>query len=378
MKKLLLRYNPLVYLLFTLLGFLVFTSCDKDDENIQSVKKELLATASSETTVADGGTVKFIDLSLGVKNRLWTFPGGTPATSDKPEIEVVFSEEGDVIVTLEIEYVDGSKESMEFPIKVFPVLIADFSPSATRIKVGESVTFTDTSVGVPTSWSWEFEGGTPATSTEQNPTIQFNVNNPTTIKLTITRAEDGSSSEVEKVIQVGPPELCLNGDFETGAVVDWQTWNGSPFPYTAQAGGANGTNYTSIVNFEGVWGWGQIISRDFPNNKIALENGKDYTLSMYVKADAPIRLDTFRGVNHLPEWSAAFPAGGTPEGYSEYYAISGTSLPVNITNTWTKVSIQISIPDDGNTRTNFFPDIILGGAVNSKVYIDEISVKIVE
>ena len=378
MKKLLLRYNPLVYLLFTLLGFLVFTSCDKDDENIQSVKKELLATASSETTVADGGTVKFIDLSLGVKNRLWTFPGGTPATSDKPEIEVVFSEEGDVIVTLEIEYVDGSKESMEFPIKVFPVLIADFSPSATRIKVGESVTFTDTSVGVPTSWSWEFEGGTPATSTEQNPTIQFNVNNPTTIKLTITRAEDGSSSEVEKVIQVGPPELCLNGDFETGAVVDWQTWNGSPFPYTAQAGGANGTNYTSIVNFEGVWGWGQIISRDFPNNKIALENGKDYTLSMYVKADAPIRLDTFRGVNHLPTWSAAFPAGGTEEGYSEYYPISGTSLPYAITTSWTKVSIVIRIPDDGNTRTNFFPDIILGGAVNSKVYIDEISVKIVE
>ncbi|MFH6768817.1 PKD domain-containing protein [Gaetbulibacter aquiaggeris] len=378
MKKLLLRYNPLVYLLFTLLGFLVFTSCDKDDENIQSVKKELLATASSQTTVADGGTVKFIDLSLGVKNRLWTFPGGTPATSDKPEIEVVFSEEGDVIATLEIEYVDGSKESMEFPIKVFPVLIADFSPSATRIKVGESVTFTDTSVGVPTSWSWEFEGGTPATSTEQNPTVQFNVNNPTTIKLTITRAEDGSSSEVEKVIQVGPPELCLNGDFETGTVVDWQTWNGSPFPYTAQAGGANGTNYTSIVNFEGVWGWGQIISRDFPNNKIAIENGKDYTLSMYVKADAPIRLDTFRGVNHLPTWSAAFPAGGTEEGYSEYYPISGTSLPYAITTSWTKVSIVIRIPDDGNTRTNFFPDIILGGAVNSKVYIDEISVKIVE
>ncbi len=377
MKKLL-RYNLIRFLLFTLLGLLVFTSCDNDDENNQRVTKELLATVSSETTVADGGVIKFIDLSLGVKNRLWTFPGGSPATSDKPEIEVVFSEPGDIIATLEVEYVDGSKETMGFPIKVFPVLIADFTPSATRIKVGESVTFTDNSIGEPTSWSWEFEGGTPDTSTEQNPTVQFNVNNPTTIKLTITRAEDESSAEVEKVIQVGPPELCLNGDFETGAVVDWQTWNGSGFPYTAQAGGANGTNYTSVINFEGVWGWGQIISRDFPNNKIALENGKNYTLSMYVKADAPIRLDVFRGVNHLPDWSAAFPAGGTPEGYSEYYAISGTSLPVNITTTWTKVSIQISIPDDGKTRTNFFPDIILGGANNSKVYIDEISVKIVE
>jgi len=374
MKKLL-WYNPLMYLLFTLL---VFTSCDNDDSNIQSVTKELLATASTDKTVANGAEVKFIDLSLGVKNRVWTFPNGDPAVSEVPEVDVIFQEEGDVMVTLEVEFVDGTKETTQFPVTVFPVLVADFTPSETKIKVGETVTFTDTSVGDPTSWLWEFEGGTPATSTEQNPTVQFNVNNPTTIKLTITRAEDGSSAEVEKVIQVGPPELCLNGDFETGAVVDWQTWNGSPFAYTAEAGGANGTNYTSVVNFEGVWGWGQIIGRDFPNNKIALENGKDYTLSMYVKADAPIRLDQFRGVNHLPEWSAAFTAGDTPEGYSEYYANSGTSLPVDITADWTYISIQISIPDDGNTRTNFFPDIILGGANNSKVYIDEISVKIVE
>lgn len=377
MKKLLI-YNPLSYLLYTLIGLLVFTSCDLNDEDIQNVTKELLATASSEATVADGGAVKFIDLSLGVENRLWTFPGGNPATSDKAEIEVVFSEVGDVVATLEIEYLDGSKELKEFPIKVFPVLIANFTPSATRIKLGETVIFTNNSIGEPTSWSWEFEGGTPATSSEENPTIQFNSNNLITAKLTITRAADGSSAEVQKTIQVGPPELCLNGDFETGAVVDWQTWNGSPFPYTAESGGANGTDYTSVVNFEGAWGWGQIIGRDFPNNKIALENGNDYTISMYVKADAAIRLDAFRGVNHLPDWSPAFPAGGTPEDYQEFYDNSGVSFPINITTTWTKISIQISIPDDGKARTNFFPDIILGGSVNSKVYIDEISVKIVE
>lgn len=377
MKKLF-RYNPLRYLFFAVLGLFVSTSCENEDTSNQGTKKELLATVSSNTTVANGGFVKFIDLSLGVKSRKWTFPNGSPATSDKPELDVVFTEPGDVMVTLEIEYFDGTKESKQYPIKVYPVLIADFNPSATKIKVGETVTFTDNSVGTPTSWSWTFEDGTPATSTAQNPTIQFNINKPVKVKLKITRAADGSTAEVEKIIQVGPPELCLNGNFETGAVVDWQTWNGAPFPYTAEAGGANGTNFTSIVNFKAVWGWGQIISRDFPKNKIAVQNGKDYTLSMYVKADAPIRLDGFRGVNHLPTWSAAFPPGGTEEGYSEYYPISGTSLPYNITTSWTKVSIVIRIPNDTNSRTNFFPDIILGGGTNSKVYIDEISVKIVE
>lgn len=376
MKKLL-CYNPLKYVPLIVIGLLLLTSsCENDDNDSQRIK-ELMATASAETTVAEGGSIKFIDFSLGVVNRKWTFPNGNPATSNEPEVDVIFSQSGDVVVALEIEFFDGTIELKEFPTKVFPPLIADFMPSATKIKVGESITFTDTTVGEPTSWSWEFEGGTPATSNEQNPTVQFDINNPTSIKLTVTRAEDASTSEVEKSIQVGPPELCLNGNFETGAVIDWQTWKGGAFPYTAEAGGANGTNYTSIVNFEGSWGWGQIISRDFPNNKIALENGRDYILSMYVKATAPIRLDQFRGVNHLPEWSAAL-AGGTPEGYSEYYAVSGTSLPVNITTTWTKVSIRISVPDDGESRSNFFPDIILGGAADSKVYIDEISVKIVE
>lgn len=377
MKKLL-KNNSLKYLTFSLSLVLMLISCETNDDIVQSQTKELLATVSSETTVADGGSVTFIDLSLGVKNRLWTFPGGTPSKTEDPEVEVVFSETGVSVATLEIEYFDGSKGFKEFPITVFPVLIANFSPSASKIKVGETVTFTDTSIGSPTSWSWEFEGGTPSTSTERNPTIQFTENKPLTVKLTITRAQDGSSAEVEKMIQVGPPELCLNGNFETGTVVDWQTWNGTPFAYYAEAGGANGTNFTSYVNFEGVWGWGQIIGRDFPNNKIALENGKEYIVSLYIKATAPVRLDVLRGVNHLPDWSGAFTPGGTPEGYEEFYDNSGTALPYNVTSNWTKIAIKISIPNDGKSRTNFFPDIILGGTNDSKVSIDEISVKVVE
>ena len=374
--------NLIIFLLIFMAGFGVTTSCTKDNFKPEEETKELLATASSVFTVASGEDVTFTDLSIGVSSRRWTFPGGDPATSDRAQVDVIFQEEGDVVPTLEVEYFDGTTESMTFAVKVFPVLVADFSPSATRIKVGETVTFTDNSVGEPTSWVWEFEGGTPATSTDQNPTITFNENKSVTIKLTITRSADGNSASEEKtgLVQVGPPELCLNGNFETGEgnVVDFQTWNGAPFPYIVEAGGANGTDFTSVVNFEGSWGWGQIISRDFPNNKIALENGNDYTMSMYVKADAPIRLDVFRGVNHLPDWSPALPAGGAPEDYEEFYDNSGTSLPLDITTSWTKVTIQFTVPDDGKTRTNFFPDIILGGANNSKVYLDEISVKIVE
>jgi len=382
MKKLLM-YNLIRQLLFTLLGLLLFTSCDEDDVNNQSVIKELLATASSETTVADGGVIKFIDLSLGVENRQWTFPGGTPATSDIPEVDVVFSEEGEVIATLEVEYVDGTTEVMEFPITVFPVLIADFIPSATRIRVGESVTFTDNSIGEATSWNWDFEGGTPATSTEQNPTVTFNVNKPVTISLTVTRALDGSEASIEKVdlVQVGPPELMLNGDFEDGAIVGWQTWNGGGFAYAVEDGGANGTAKTSYFNYDATWGFAQLISRDKdPSITVAVENGKNYTISAYVKAATAgvANLNTFRLVNHLPDWSSSFPAGGTPEGYSEYYPISGSTIPVALTTDWQLVSVEVSIPDDGNSRTNSFPDLVFGSDSDVKISVDEISIKIVE
>lgn len=372
--------DKLSFLLVCLASLVAISSCTKENLKPRETIKELQATASSDITVAEGEAITFTDLSLGVTSRKWTFPGGTPATSGLPVVDVFFSEEGNIVATLEVEYFDGTTETTTFDIQVYPVLIADFTASATRIAVGETVTFTDQSIGSPSSWHWEFAGGTPATSNEQNPTVTFNVNQPVTVKLSIERAVDGSSVTVEKAdfIQVGPPELCLNGNFETGGgnVVDWQTWNGAPFPYTVVPGGANGTEYTSFIDFQGAWGWGQIIGRDFPNNKIALENGNDYKVSMYIRAESPIRLDVLRGVNHLPDWSPAY--AGVAEDYEEFYDNSGLPLPFDVGPEWTKVDIQISVPDDGKSRTNFFPDIILGGANDSKVYIDEISVKIVE
>lgn len=382
-KSFLLQNSTLNCLLFLfLIPLFLLNSCEKEYGKEQEEIKELMATVSADIAVAGGDTLTFIDLSLGVKNRTWIFPGGEPATSNKPEVNVVFAEEGNIAPTLMVDYYDGTNETMNFPIRIFPVLIADFTPSATRIKVGETVTFTDQSIGGATTWSWEFEGGTPATSTEQNPTVQFYVNKPVSVKLAITRAEDGSSASIIKddLVQVGPPELMLNGDFETGTVVGWQTWRGSGFPYFVEAGGANGTAFTSYFNFEGSWGWAQLISRDKnPSMTISLENGRNYTLSAYVKAAQAgvASLNTFRLVNHLPEWSSSF-GDRVPEGYSEYYPISGSSLPVALTTDWQLVSVVVSIPDDGQTRSNAFPDIIFGGETDVKIYIDEISLKIVE
>ncbi|MBN1339774.1 MAG: PKD domain-containing protein [Bacteroidales bacterium] len=47
--------------------------------------------------------------------------------------------------------------------------VAGFSANITTVPVGSGVNFTDESLFMPTSWNWVFEGGTPGTSSDQNP-----------------------------------------------------------------------------------------------------------------------------------------------------------------------------------------------------------------
>lgn len=73
---------------------------------------------------------------------------------------------------------------------------ADFEASKTNVQPGESVDFTSLSCGNPTSFAWTFEGGTPATSTEENPTVTYN--NAGTFSVTLTVSDGNNNSTVTK------------------------------------------------------------------------------------------------------------------------------------------------------------------------------------
>lgn len=89
--------------------------------------------------------------------------------------------------------------------------VADFSADKTTVLVGNSVSFTDASSYDPTSLSWSFEGGTPATSTSQNPTVTYNTVGTYDVTLTATNAE-GSDTETKtnyiEVVNELPIEYC--------------------------------------------------------------------------------------------------------------------------------------------------------------------------
>ena len=75
-------------------------------------------------------------------------------------------------------------------------IVADFTADPTTVSIGGTVHFTDNSWGAQlVSWSWEFEGGTPATSTTQNPTVTYSEAGRFGVRLTVTNADGESDTK---------------------------------------------------------------------------------------------------------------------------------------------------------------------------------------
>ncbi len=80
--------------------------------------------------------------------------------------------------------------------------VADFTADTTHIHQGESVQFTDLTTNNPTSWAWVFEGGTPATSSQQNPLVTFEEPGEYDVTLIVQNEFGSDSKTIEDFIIV--------------------------------------------------------------------------------------------------------------------------------------------------------------------------------
>ena len=99
-----------------------------------------------------------------------------------------------LVVALSIACSDD--DSSDDPSNGLTPPVADFSASETAIATGATVNFTDSSTNEPTSWAWEFEGGNPVTSNEQNPSITYDSSGTFEVTLTATNSS-GSDTETK-------------------------------------------------------------------------------------------------------------------------------------------------------------------------------------
>jgi PKD repeat protein len=195
----------------------------KTAENYIQVNEPVLAPVAnfsvSKTVITKGETVTFTDLSTNSPTSWsWSLAGGTPSTSTSKNPAVTYSTAGTYKVVLTATNSAGSNtKTVENYIQVNePVLapVANFSVSKTVITKGETVTFNDLSTNTPTLWSWSFAGGTPLTSTLQNPALTYSTAGTYKVVLTATNSAGSNTKTVENYIQVNEPVLAPVAEFE--------------------------------------------------------------------------------------------------------------------------------------------------------------------
>ncbi|MCB2221351.1 MAG: T9SS type A sorting domain-containing protein [Bacteroidetes bacterium] len=146
-------------------------------------------------------------------------------------------------------------------------LQALFVADETEICTNEVVEFLDQSSGSAISWLWTFEGGTPSTSTFQNPSVAYF--NPGVFDVTL-EVSDGNetvsftlndyitvlSAPGQAATPAGEENICINNIVEptpyttTGAVdADSYIWELSP----ADAGTISGDGLTALVEWTDMW-----------------------------------------------------------------------------------------------------------------------------
>jgi PKD repeat protein len=153
--------------------------------------------SGTPVTVCAGSTVNFTDQSLGTPTSWsWTFEGGTPATSTLQNPVVTYSTPGVYDVTLTVGA--GGTYNTETKTDYITVtsITANFTGVPTTVLIGNTVAFTDNTLCNPVSWNWTFEGGTPATSTSQNPVVTYNTAGTYSVTLVASNAA-GSDTETK-------------------------------------------------------------------------------------------------------------------------------------------------------------------------------------
>ncbi|MCD4731721.1 MAG: PKD domain-containing protein, partial [Bacteroidales bacterium] len=97
------------------------------------------------------------------------------------------------------EYI-GSGGSRQTRIAAFELtdapLTADFYADITDVCSGGTVNFQDLSLGSPISWSWSFPGGSPSSSSLQNPTVTYNT--PGTYNVSLSVSDGSGTNDIVK------------------------------------------------------------------------------------------------------------------------------------------------------------------------------------
>jgi PKD repeat protein len=282
------------------------------------------------------------------------------------------------------------------PCNMAPV--AEFWATNPIVCVGSTVNFIDGSFnGTPTSWNWEFEGGTPATSSAQNPDVVYNTPGSYKVKLTSTNAEGSSSKTKNLMITVldntyTTPSYGLVEGFEDGWAFSEGKWGiytdpdlNKAWARTSQAS-ASGFYSIRMNNYENTrTNMSALISPSINMDAISGSNKKMRFKLAYAKrtneefAYNPAN-DNFEAVvDDELIISRSTNCGGN---WTQLRKLKGNQLVSaglnpnkfipNSSNQWMDVEINLSSTTGSDVRFKF--EFKSGSAFGNDLYIDDINI----
>jgi len=150
------------------------------------------------TAPVAGQDVQFVNSSTGsITSYAWNFGDGATSTLKDPVHK--YNNAGAYTVTLTASNSRGSKSKSK-TITINQSLNPSFTYTPSSPYAGQSVQFTDTSSGSPTSWQWNF--GDSSSSNLQNPSHTYLSAGTYTVTLTVTNSAETKATS--KTITVKP------------------------------------------------------------------------------------------------------------------------------------------------------------------------------
>ncbi len=254
---------------------------------------------------------------------------------------------------------------------------AKFSTPQQIICSGSTIQFTDESFNLVNGWTWSFPGGTPATSTLQNPTVTYNTPGTYLVKLIATDGNIIDSTSISQYITVLPNPITLPyfEDFEAQTGLNNPNWfvsnpagNGWVLTNTA---GHSGTKSAKIENFgETNSNLDELSSGSFDLSQITSATG--VTLSFryaFRKASA-----------NSHDYLRIYTSNDCGQSWTMRKSITGSTLSQNLieTSSWTPSSADwgiyhvTNIPSTSwNSSFKFKFELVAGEGNN--LYLDDIN-----
>jgi PKD repeat protein len=180
---------------------------------------------TDKTNVAAGEAVQFTNSSTGeVTSWSWDFGDGNTSTQQNPFH--TYNEKGSYTASLAVFNKAGS-DTATLAIIVRGPPVASFTTDETKVAVGDTVQFTNSSTGEVNSLSWDFGDGN--TSTQENPSHAYAEKGNYTASLTVSN-KAGSDTATSAITVLEPPRANFSAS-ETRVKLD------TSIQFTDESGG---------------------------------------------------------------------------------------------------------------------------------------------